>query len=114
MAGIRGRAALRLRRWLRLRNEHLQKKDESEERDRKRPSHGASFWEVRPVYTRDSAGRNMPRRRNLDLEKLRASLDVACPHCGVRIAPENQLRVDWDQLQCPSCGKRFVPKSEKP
>ena len=52
----------------------------------------------------------MPRRGKRDLEKIRASADVTCPHCGSRIPPERQLRVDWDHLECPGCGKRFVPK----
>jgi hypothetical protein len=56
---------------------------------------------------------DMPRPHNLDLEKLRTSLDVTCPHCCAQIAPENQQRVDWDHLQCPSCRKRFVAKSQK-
>src|SRR5215469_8420243 len=32
----------------------------------------------------------MPRRGKLDLDKIRASLNVNCPHCGTRIPPEQQ------------------------
>ena len=50
----------------------------------------------------------MPRRRNSDLEKIRASLDVTCPHCSARIAPEEQKRVDWDHIRCPRCQQQSL------
>jgi uncharacterized protein (UPF0212 family) len=48
-------------------------------------------------------------RRKLDLEKIHASLNTICPHCGARIEPKDYKRVDWDHLECPKCGKKFVP-----
>jgi predicted RNA-binding Zn-ribbon protein involved in translation (DUF1610 family) len=51
----------------------------------------------------------MPRRHKLDLEKISASLETLCPHCGARIGPEEYKRVDGEQLECPKCGKQFIP-----
>ncbi len=53
------------------------------------------------------------RRTKLDLEKLRASMDVICPKCGIRIPPERQLRVDWEHLKCPGCGQAFVSSPKR-
>jgi hypothetical protein len=59
MCAIRGWAALRLWRWLRLRNKQLQKENESEQHDRKGTFHDASIWGVRPVYAHDLVNRSM-------------------------------------------------------
>jgi hypothetical protein len=37
----------------------------------------------------------MPARRKLDLEKIRGSLTVTCPHCGAGIPPQQQTRIDF-------------------
>ena len=47
----------------------------------------------------------MPRRRNFDLEKIRASTETTCPHCGSRIEPKDYKRVDGEHLECLRCGK---------
>jgi DNA-directed RNA polymerase subunit RPC12/RpoP len=95
---------------LRPPGEQLRKQNEPEEYNRECSLHSASQRTAISVHSR-LGSLDMPRRRNLDLEKLRATLDVICPYCGARIVPENQQRVDWDHLQCPNCGERFVPKS---
>jgi len=51
----------------------------------------------------------VPRRRNSDLEKIRASTNSVCPHCGTCIEPKDYKRVDWEHLECPTCGKTFRP-----
>jgi predicted Zn finger-like uncharacterized protein len=51
----------------------------------------------------------MPRRGKLDLDQIRASLDVTCPHCKTQISPEHQQRLNWDHLKCLNCGQLFVP-----
>src|SRR5215469_8025508 len=57
----------------------------------------------------------MPRRGKLDLEKIRASLNTPCPHCGHSITPEERTHVDTEHLECPQCKKRFIPgKPESP
>ena len=48
----------------------------------------------------------VPRRGKLDLEKIRASLDTPCPHCGHSITPEQRTHVDTEHLECPSCHAR--------
>jgi hypothetical protein len=50
-------------------------------------------------------------RSKLNLEKIRASLDLICPNCGARISPEHQHRIDWDHLKCPVCLQNFVPRA---
>ncbi len=55
--------------------------------------------------------RGMP-RRNLDLAKTRAPLSVVCSHCSAIIEPENQVRVDAEEMDCPWCGETFVPKRQ--
>jgi len=54
----------------------------------------------------------MPRRRNLDLAQLHASLLITCPHCAARIGPEEYKRVDGEHLECPQCGKQFTPDGD--
>src|SRR5438552_14772644 len=48
-AETRRSVVVRLRRWLRLSNQELSKKNRYEEQNRKGPLHGASIGEVRPV-----------------------------------------------------------------
>jgi len=50
-------------------------------------------------------------RRQLDIAKIRASLNVKCPLCGAELAPNRQVRIDFEHLRCPSCGGLF--KAEK-
>ena len=54
----------------------------------------------------------MPRRRNLDLVKIDASLSVVCSHCSAIIEPESPVRVDGE-MDCPWCGGTFIPKNAK-
>ena len=54
----------------------------------------------------------MARRRKFDLEKIHESLKVSCPHCGARLAPNEQIRIDWEHLECPRCGQKFIPESK--
>jgi DNA-directed RNA polymerase subunit RPC12/RpoP len=53
--------------------------------------------------------RTMPRSRKINLEKVQASLDAACPKCGRMIPPADVRRIDFDRIECPMCGERFVP-----
>lgn len=50
----------------------------------------------------------MPPRRKLDLEKIRAALNVRCPHCSVDLAPSERVRLDFEHLQCTKCGQTFT------
>jgi hypothetical protein len=54
----------------------------------------------------------MAGRRKLDLKKIRASADVICSHCGARIPPERQQRVDFEHMECPRCAETFVPSKK--
>jgi hypothetical protein len=66
------------------------------------PSEGAFKSVLRRFATENKKPPNiMSRRRNSDLEKIRASLDITCPHCNARLWPDEQQRVDWDHIRCP-------------
>ena len=56
----------------------------------------------------------MAGRRKLDLEKIRAALNVQCPHCGADLAPNERVRLDFDHLQCTKCGHTFTPEKHTP
>jgi DNA-directed RNA polymerase subunit RPC12/RpoP len=53
----------------------------------------------------------VPRSRNLNREKVQASLDTPCPKCGFSISPALIRRVDFDRVECPKCGEKFRPRS---
>jgi ribosomal protein S27AE len=50
----------------------------------------------------------MPSRKKINLEKVLASLDAACPKCGRVIPPADVRRVDFERIECPGCGDRFT------
>jgi len=54
----------------------------------------------------------VPRSRKLDLEKIRAALNIACTHCGTGIPPDKQMRVDFEHLKCPGCGQTFTTEKK--
>jgi len=54
----------------------------------------------------------MPPRRKLDLEKIRAALNITCPHCGTGIPPDKQMRVDFEHQRCPGCEQTFTPEKK--
>jgi DNA-directed RNA polymerase subunit RPC12/RpoP len=58
----------------------------------------------------------MPRRRKLDLEAIRASLNIECPHCHETLRPAERMRLDSERLRCLKCKQDFVehPKSGSP
>jgi DNA-directed RNA polymerase subunit RPC12/RpoP len=51
----------------------------------------------------------MPSKQKINLEKVRAALNVVCPKCGYAIPPDRIRRIDSEQIECPECGERFVP-----
>ena len=51
----------------------------------------------------------MPRSREINLEKVQASLDAVCPKCGGLIPPAEVRRIDFERIECPVCGERFSP-----
>lgn len=51
----------------------------------------------------------MRRRGKLDLEKIRASLNTPCPHCGHSITQEERTHVDTEHLECPQAGRDLSP-----
>jgi predicted RNA-binding Zn-ribbon protein involved in translation (DUF1610 family) len=50
--------------------------------------------------------------RKINLEKVRASLSILCPHCGYEIPPEEIRRVDFHNVVCPKCRLEFMPGSQ--
>jgi len=53
----------------------------------------------------------MPSRRRLDIELYAAPVTV-CPHCTVKLEPEELHRVDAEHLKCAWCGEIF-PSAHK-
>jgi ribosomal protein S27AE len=51
----------------------------------------------------------MVTRKKIDLEKVQASLNKACPKCGGLISPAEVRRIDFERIECPACGERFAP-----
>jgi predicted RNA-binding Zn-ribbon protein involved in translation (DUF1610 family) len=47
--------------------------------------------------------------RNINLEKVQASLDAVCPECGKVISPAEVRRVTFQNIECPACGEKFAP-----
>jgi len=55
----------------------------------------------------------MPTRRKLDPEKIHASMNATCPHCGASIPPDQQMRIDFERMKCPKCAKLFDPRGNE-
>jgi predicted RNA-binding Zn-ribbon protein involved in translation (DUF1610 family) len=55
----------------------------------------------------------MPARKKINLEKVKASLATPCPQCGYQIPPAELRRVDFEQVQCPKCKQVFTPGKPK-
>jgi hypothetical protein len=59
---------------------------------------GAGILEARTIVEREALLFNklavMPRRRKLDLEAIRASLNIECPHCHATLRPAEYMRLD--------------------
>jgi ribosomal protein L37AE/L43A len=53
----------------------------------------------------------MASSRKINLEKVRASLDVVCPKCGRVIPPAEVRRIDFERIECSVCGERFAPRA---
>jgi hypothetical protein len=54
----------------------------------------------------------MPRTRKLDLEKIKATLTIACPHCLAILAPQEWQQVDGERAMCRFCDGLFVPSKK--
>jgi predicted RNA-binding Zn-ribbon protein involved in translation (DUF1610 family) len=48
-------------------------------------------------------------RSQLDVNKIRESLQAICTECGHSIAPIDLVGRDNERVRCPACGKDFVP-----
>jgi len=55
----------------------------------------------------------MPRKGKINLDKIKASLSIACTKCGYGIEPAELKRIDTEHIRCPKCGAAFVPASKK-
>jgi predicted Zn finger-like uncharacterized protein len=54
----------------------------------------------------------MPARRKLDWERIKAAMNITCPHCGASITPDQQTRIDFEQMKCPQCQQVFIPDAK--
>jgi predicted Zn finger-like uncharacterized protein len=69
----------------------------------------ATVFRVRISGKKTSSGiLDVPGSRK-SIEEIRACLNITCPHCGASIAPDEQVRIDFERLKCPSCRQTFTP-----
>jgi len=52
-----------------------------------------------------------PSRQKINLERVRASLGVHCPHRAYSIPPAEIRRTGFHTVRCPKCGKEFAPQA---
>jgi ribosomal protein S27AE len=52
----------------------------------------------------------MPRKQNINLDKVMAALNTVCPKCGCTITPDRIRRIDFERMVCPECGEGFTPE----
>jgi len=48
-------------------------------------------------------------RSKINLEKIRAALEIVCPHCNAQLSPADWQRVDGERAKCRFCDGLFVP-----
>lgn len=48
------------------------------------------------------------RSRKINLDKVKASLNILCPKRGCSIAPDKLPHIDFERV-CSECGQRFIP-----
>jgi ribosomal protein S27AE len=51
-------------------------------------------------------------KNKINLEKVLAALNTACPSCGYSISPAEIVRIDFERMKCTKCGSVFAPKPE--
>jgi hypothetical protein len=51
----------------------------------------------------------MPARRKINIEAIRASLNLICPKCQAEIEPSQILRITFEEIQCPYCDSVVKP-----
>jgi len=51
----------------------------------------------------------MQYRRKINLEAIRATLDLICPKCQAEIEPSQILRINFEEIKCPHCDSRVKP-----
>jgi len=49
----------------------------------------------------------MMQRKKIDLKKVFAAMNTACPGCGHEITPAEIQRIDFERMRCPKCGLVF-------
>jgi ribosomal protein S27AE len=55
----------------------------------------------------------VPQKQKINLEKVMASLNTACPKCGCSITPDKIRRIDFQRIVCSECGERFIGERRK-
>jgi hypothetical protein len=48
--------------------------------------------------------------REIDLQKVAASLNTVCPQCMAVIEPSQIMRINFDEIKCPWCDAMFQPQ----
>jgi len=55
----------------------------------------------------------MPSRRKINLEAIRASLNLICPKCQNEITPSQILRITFEEIKCPHCDSVVKPQRKE-
>jgi transposase-like protein len=55
----------------------------------------------------------MPSRKNINLEKVPASLSPVCPQCKAQIEPAQIRRIGFDEIKCPWCDAIFQARKSE-
>jgi len=55
----------------------------------------------------------MPSRKKIDLQKIRASLNLICPICQCEITPGQILRITFEEINCPHCDSIVKPQKKQ-
>lgn len=48
-------------------------------------------------------------RQKINLNKVREAQVETCPNCGKSLAPNDRMRLNFDDVQCKPCGTVYQP-----
>jgi uncharacterized CHY-type Zn-finger protein len=55
----------------------------------------------------------MPRRPGkYEIDAIRESIKIACPHCHARLSGNEYTRLDSGRLRCKWCDGEFIPNAQ--
>jgi len=55
----------------------------------------------------------MPSGKKINLEAIRATLNLICPKCTAEIEPSQILRINFEEIKCPHCDSIVKPQRKR-